>query len=190
MQQEFWDRGYVVIEDLLDPSKLAFLTAAMDVPVPHERERNEDFVFEALDVYSPYAGEVMLRYCRPKIEEAIGRELLETLAYWRTYRTGAKLLKHIDRASYEVSASITVATDSEDGPWPIMVQDLQGNERAIELPPGAGVLYQGHKVVHWRDEFKGASQKQLFLAYVLKDGEFADHIYDSRGADPLTRDTV
>ncbi|MEM6477059.1 MAG: hypothetical protein AAF687_12915 [Pseudomonadota bacterium] len=190
MEQEFWDRGYLIIEGLLDQGQLDLISAAMNKAEQDDvlRECTVDGIDAAMDQYSPYAGEFLLRHCRERIERHLGRELLDGFAYWRIYQSGGTLLKHIDRAACEISVSLTVEADPEAPAWPLMVVDLQGNERAIELPPGTGIVYQGHKIQHWREPFAGQSQKQLLMSYVLKDGEFADYAFDARGFDPLARD--
>lgn len=184
---EFWQRGYCVIEDLLDRSKLDLATASLAHAMKAfpMRERNSGCVFKAHDEYSPAIGEMLLRHCRPVFEQAIGRKLLESFAYWRVYDEGAELKRHFDRVGCEISATMTLACDPADFDWPIMVEDIQSNQRAISLKPGTALLYQGHKVAHWRLPFTGTSQMQLLFHYVLADGEFAGRTFDGRGVDPI-----
>ncbi|MGB3471865.1 MAG: hypothetical protein WBA51_13670 [Erythrobacter sp.] len=187
MSNDFWERGYCLIEDCLDRSKLDLANASLSHAMEHfpMRERNAGCVFKARDEYSPAIGEMLLRYCQPVFEEAVGRKLLESFAYWRVYSEGAELKPHTDRVGCEISATITIDRDPIDLDWPIMVKDIQDNERAVSLKPGTALLYQGHKVPHWRLPFTGFSQKQLLFHYVLADGEFAERTFDGRGVDPV-----
>ncbi len=187
MSQEFWDRGYVVIDDLLDPDQVEFVSKGMDVSKKSGliRDRGAKFITEAEDEYSPILGELLLRDCRDRIEQAVGRELLQSYAYWRIYRQGAELTPHTDRASSELAVSITIRTDPDGQVWPINVDDLQGNEVNIPLPPGSGIVYLGHSVTHWREPLDAQAHKQLMLFYVLKDGDFSTHAFDGREEDPL-----
>lgn len=188
MSDAFKDKGYEIIEGLLDASMIELVSAAMDLSVRggEMMQRNGGCVWSAQDEYSPMAGEMVLRHCRPAFEAVVGRELIETYAFWRVYREDAKLLKHKDRAACEISASVSIASDPEGDVWPFWLEDLGGESHEVILPPGSGIIYQGHNIAHWRDPFKGARQKQLLLHYVLKDGEFADHAFDQRDFDPVT----
>lgn len=192
MSQEFWDRGYIVIDDLLDPDQVEFVSKGMDVSKKSGliRDRGAKFISEAEDEYSPILGELLLRDCRAKIEQAVGRELLQSYAYWRIYRKGAELTPHIDRESSELAVSITIRTDPDSQIWPINVDDLHGNEANIPLPPGSGIVYLGHTVTHWREKLEAETHKQLMLFYVLKEGDFSAHIFDGREEDPLAGETT
>ncbi|MCK0129402.1 hypothetical protein [Erythrobacter sp. F6033] len=187
MKNHFWERGYVVIEDLFDQSKLDLAVASLSHQARHSpmRERNSGCVFKARDEYSPAIGEMLLRHCRPVFEDAIGRKLVESFAYWRIYEEGAELKRHVDRVGCEISASITIDRNPVDVDWPIWIEDMQSNQQALSLKLGTALLYQGHEVPHWRQPFVGASQMQLLFHYVLADGEFAERPFDGRAADPI-----
>ncbi len=192
MTSNFWNQGYAIVDGLLDQSKLNLVSAAMDVSSRNGAtlERADGCVTKAEDEYSPVAGELLLRHCRAVFEEAIGRELVETCAYWRIYHHGAALGRHKDRAACEVSVTLPIATRPENTMWPIWIKDLQGNPKSIELQPGAGLIYQGHRIEHWREPLEAQSQKQLLFHYILKDGEFTDHALDKRKEMSFARRTI
>lgn len=188
----FWDRGYAIVDDVLDQSKLDLISAAMDLSSRSGAtfERADQCVTNAEDEYSPFAGEMLLRHCRTAFETIIGRELIETCAYWRIYHQGAALERHKDRAACEVSVSLPIGTEPEKAMWPLEIKDLRGEHRSIKLRPGSGLLYQGHKIEHWREPLTSQSQKQLLFHYVLKDGEFTDQALDQRKEMSFTRSTI
>lgn len=187
VNNQFWDRGYCVIEDLLDQSKLDLAAASLrDAMKKHPMvERNSGYVLNAHDQYSPAIGELLLRHCRPVFEKAIGRELQESFAYWRVYDEGAVLRRHLDRVGCEISATLLIVREPADVPWPIRIEDMHSNEIALDLKPGSALLYQGHEIPHWRDTFTGTSQLQLLFHYVLADGEFSNRKFDGREIDPV-----
>lgn len=189
MQDQFWERGYCVIEGLLDQSKIDLVRASLDHTIANRemRERNSGYVHGARDEYSPAVGELLLRHCQPAFENALGRSLQESFAYWRVYEKGGVLKRHMDRIGCEISATVTIARDPVDAQWPIKITDMQSNEVSVELKPGSALLYQGHQIPHWRDPFEGNSAMQLLFHYVLKDGEYADRKFDGRGVDPVER---
>ena len=143
MASQFWDRGYEVVENLIEPSHIEMASKAMEVSLRtgRMRSRADDFVKAAEDEYGPVIGELLLRHCRMMIEEVAGRELVESYAYWRIYRSGAELLRHKDRAAGEVAVSITIEADPAEAVWPIKVEDLRGKEASIVLQPGSAIVY-------------------------------------------------
>ena len=184
---QFWERGYSVIEGLLDQSKLDLAAASLNYTRNnHEmRERNSGCVLKARDEYSPAVGEMLLRHCQPTFEDAIGRPLLSSFAYWRIYEHGAELKRHVDRPGCEISATMPIASDPNDSDWPIMCKDKLGNEAAIHLKPGSALLYQGHEVEHWREPFTGKAHFQMCFHYVLEGGQYTELNFDGREEDPV-----
>ncbi len=182
-QAGFWERGYFLAETLLDAEQISFVRSAMDASRrtgAMHRSQGSTVPVAALNEYAPLGGEAMLLQCRPAIEAVVGRELVPAYAFWRIYERGAALLRHVDRNACEVSATITVAIDPESADWPIMVEGLDGTSAALALRPGDAAVYLGCQVPHWRDPLPGASQHQLFLHYVLKDGPNAGLAFDGR----------
>jgi len=106
------------------------------------------------------------------IEDKLNTQLLPAYTYWRIYTKFSSLLPHTDRASCEYTVSITV---SQDKTWPLFID---GEEVIIQK--GDGILYQGSKFKHWRNEYDGDHAFQIFLHYVKKDGEFKNFVYDKR----------
>ena len=59
--------------------------------------------------------------------------------------------------------------------WPIYID---GNE--INLNIGDAAVYLGCDLLHWRDEFLGDYQSQVFLHYVNKNGKNKEFFKDKR----------
>jgi hypothetical protein len=117
--------------------------------------------------------DALLLKTTPLIEKNIEEELLPTYSYSRIYTKFADLKKHKDRPSCEISATLHIGSDGSD--WPIY---MDGQE--IYLKPGDGVVYSGTKVEHWREEFYGDWYAQVFLHWVLKNGQYKDFYKDKR----------
>ena len=107
-----------------------------------------------------------------KVEKHLKKEVLPTYTFWRMYNKYSKLDKHTDRPSCEITISINVRSDKE---WPIYI-----NDKKYIIKPKDGILYYGAKVKHWRVEYEGDYNGQIFLHYVEKNGEFSDYLYDKR----------
>lgn len=89
---------------------------------------------------------------------------------------------HTDRPSCEISATITLGHDKKSDIWPIYLskssRQSEGIKQVIEV--GAGVIYRGTDIFHWRDKYDGKWQAQVFTHYVDADGSNADQAYDGR----------
>lgn len=190
--EAFWQRGFHVFDDLANASQITMLSQGMDLAERQGKMGDQTYssASDAVGAYSPVPGELMLRHCRARIEAVIGRELIENYAYWRRYHRGSVLRPHKDRTGCEITVTMTVETPPGSKAWPIMLTDFDGNTHAVALPAGAGVMFLGSQILHWRDPLEAEWQKQLFLHYVVKDGEFADYAFDRRGADPLVQNAV
>jgi hypothetical protein len=150
------------------------------------------------DSYSVYQRpelEMLLEAFLPKIEEETGKKLFPTYAYARLYQKGEELLCHTDRESCEYSATVTLGFDN--AVWPLFVGD-QGtvgdlkilgedeqnyyakNVDIVRMEVGDAVIYKGCEQPHWRDEFLGEWQTQVFLHYVDQEGPHAEWKYDKR----------
>ncbi len=141
----------------------------------------------ALNEYAPFAGEMMLNQCRPGIEAIVDRALEPAYAFWRIYRRGAELTRHVDRNACEISVSLPIHSSPTDAPWPIFVQDLQGVKTGVALHEGSGIVYQGCKIPHWREPFAGELQYQVFLHYVISGGDKLAFAFDRRNRRAIDR---
>jgi len=93
-----------------------------------------------------------------KISEIVGKKVMPTYSYWRSYTMGDILPKHKDRPECEYS--VTLMIDSCGTEWPIY---LEGTP--INLKPGDGIVYKGCEAEHWRKTFTGDYHAQCFLHY-------------------------
>jgi len=123
--------------------------------------------------YGDPITDALLLKTTPIIEKNIEEELLPSYSYTRIYTKFGECRKHIDRPSCELSATIHLGSDGTK--WPIYID---GHE--IYLKPGDGVIYLGTKIEHWREEFYGDWYAQVFLHWVLKNGQYKDFYKDKR----------
>ena len=128
------------------------------------------------NTYSMYGDilmETLLMYIRPKMEKLTGLKLVETYSYARIYKKGDVLLKHKDRPSCEISATMNLGGDE----WPIFIEpDIK-----VDLKHGDMLVYRGCDLEHWREKFEGEDCAQVFLHYNDLSSEFkSDNIYDYR----------
>tara|TARA_R100000742_G_C4278022_1_gene100428 strand:+ start:2107 stop:2658 length:552 start_codon:yes stop_codon:yes gene_type:complete len=123
--------------------------------------------------YADPAMETLLHFKTKIFEEVIKKELHPTYSFWRYYIKYSVLDSHKDRDSCELTATINLGGCGTE--WPLHVED-----KKIIIKPGDAALYHGAKLKHWREEFQGDGQAQLFLHWVYKDGPYTEHKFDRR----------
>jgi len=137
--------------------------------------------------YGDFLMESSLNLLTNKAEQFTGLQLNPNYAYWRLYEKGSILKKHKDRPSCEISATINLGGNLSnidknvypDYQWPIFVLDKNNFEKPIHLNPGDALIYRGCEVKHWRDEFMGLNNAQVFFHWNEKNGQF-NIKYDNR----------
>ena len=128
--------------------------------------------------------ETLMMKVLPIMEKYTTLKLLPTYSYARLYKKGDELLKHKDRYSCEISATMNLGGDL----WPIFL-DYNKKEIKINLKPGDVLLYKGSELEHWREPFKGSLCGQVFFHYNDKNGPFkTKNIFDGRSVLGLPAD--
>jgi len=103
-------------------------------------------------------------------EEWAGVKLTPSIAYgMRIYKNVSALLMHIDKIDTHVISSIVHVDheyDDDNRPWPIEIEDHDGNVAAIDLKPGQMLLYESAKCMHGRPKvFYGKYYSSVFVHY-------------------------
>lgn len=178
LQAHFREHGYAVLRGLLQPQSLSLVTryALSYQNVVGYYEHNE--FAQAMGRYADALSEAILIEVQGTLEQVTERRLLPCYSFLRVYTTGSCLPRHTDRASCEISATLTAGYRA-DALWPIWVESA-GQERAIELDAGDLMVYKGADVPHWRDDPDFDYWVQVLLHYVDADGEFTHQANDKR----------
>ena len=161
----------------------------------YKKEHNEEWDGRFNDPQSPgnfskygdFLMESSINLLTKKAEQYTGLQLNPNYTYWRLYEKGSVLKRHKDRPSCEISATINIGSnlsniDKNVYPnyqWPIFVLDKNNSEIPIHLNPGDALIYRGCEVEHWRNEFIGLNNAQVFFHWNEKDGQF-NIKYDGR----------
>lgn len=133
----------------------------------------------AFSKYGDLVFDTLLQTSTKKAEMATGLSLQPHYSYHRLYLEGNELVKHKDRPSCAVSATIFLGSNS-DVDWPMYLEDTNKNIQEINLKEGDALFYDGEKLTHWRDEFKGLNHAQVFLHYSDKSKNLENIINDGR----------
>ena len=169
--------GYIVIKNILTKEEQLLLQHYTDIK---HRFNTKNFdnggQSDQMDTcyYEDALMEALLLSKQSLMERATNLKLFPTYSFWRMYTYCATLAKHTDRNACEISVTINIAGDGTK--WPIYI----GNSE-VNLDPGDGVIYEGIDYEHWRNEYLGDGQAQVFLHYVDQNGKYSDWKYDKRG---------
>lgn len=94
---------------------------------------------------------------------------------------------HVDRTqTHVISCIYHIASGDESEPWPIVIEDFDGNTNAVVLKPGDMLLYESAKNFHGRPtKFIGDWYTSLFVHFYPK-GEWnrENHDLDAHWAIP------
>jgi len=120
----------------------------------------------------------------PLAEDITQLRLFPTYSYFRVYKRGDILIKHTDRESCEITATVCLGYEAEK-PWPLFLESPAG-VLPIELAPGDALFYRGTECTHWREPMNGERAAQVFLHYVNQNGPYADWKYDKRKELPFS----
>lgn len=182
----FKQQKYIEVKNLVPTDLCRIVTkyALMKEEMEFTPEGPGTQVDNAHSVYGDTLTETLLYFLRPHIEKATGKQLCPTYSYYRVYRPGDVLKKHIDRPACEISSTVCFGyyytLKDEDYRWGMSVAD----GTLITQNPGDGIIYRGCEVEHWRDAFDAGPnsyQVQAFFHYIDKDGPFyPTWAYDNR----------
>jgi len=184
---DFHKKGYVGVREILskDIVDLVSQYAMLDEIVDYQTEISDINSVTVENTHSKYADTLMeslLLQLQPKMEYVTEMELVPTYSYYRVYRPGSTLKKHVDRPACEISVSVCFNYNYEDQTnnlqWPIFF-----NDNPVFLNPGDAVVYRGIDIPHWRDEFKAPNLSyhiQGFFHYVNKKGPHVNESLDGR----------
>jgi len=129
-------------------------------------------VLNTYSVYADYTAETLLMKLLPVMQKTTGLTLTPCYSYARVYKHGDILEKHTDRGSCEVSTTLHLGGDD----WDIYLGGKQ-----VSLKVGDMLIYQGNKIEHWRNTFKGKTCTQVFLHYNDVKGPFGkQNLLDGR----------
>ena len=153
---------------------------------------NDEQVPNNFSCYSDIAMETLMLKVQPIMEKHTKLKLYPNYTYMRIYENGAKLERHKDRFSCEISTTLNLGGDL----WSIYLEPNHNvgipNDRDItsasnnkgikvDLKSGDMLIYRGQELEHWREPFKGNECAQVFLHYNdVKSKNAKENIFDKR----------
>ena len=189
--EKFNKDGFYKINNLLsdDLCKIFTQYALFDMLGNFTIERSSDpQIPDTHSIYGDYFTESLLLHLKPTMEKITGMTLVPSYSYYRVYKPGDILKKHVDREPCEISVTVTAGFDykekSSNYNWGILFHKKNGQSETFYLNPGDGIIYKGCDIIHSRDIFDvptGSYQVQFFLHYMnINNSDLHYFMYDRR----------
>ena len=184
-KENFKKTGFCLIKSVISNELRDFITqyALFDEMQNFNPENEDNQVPGTHRQYGDPAMETLLLLIAEIVEKNTGLKIYPTYSYYRVYRPGDILIKHNDRESCEISATLCLnhSYNTDDYAWPIYMEGTK-----IEMTPGDMVIYRGIDLNHWRDKFdisdSDAWHVQAFLHYVDAEGPYSNFKFDKRSS--------
>lgn len=182
----FVDNKWILLNGALPEDKCLELSNYLRSLVAEGKASKDEQCPKSFSVYGDEILDGVLDNFKDAIGSNLGLELLPTYSYARVYQKGEVLEPHIDRESCEISGTLTLGFDGTTV-WPIYVGESSndGNGKRIDLGVGDILMYRGEEVPHWRNEFKGEWQCQVFFHYIDANGPHAGKGLENDGRPKL-----
>ena len=172
-QAQFQAQGYALVPPLLHPLQLGALRRYYRALVAEGHlPLGDSQVAERYCLHS----EAVASFFHPQLTRLVsriaGEPVKPSYVYFASYRPGADLPRHVDRAQCEFSISFLADyTPEPDGPcaWPLCMEHprLPTGRGAADLSIGEAVIYRGRELIHYRHPLPAGHQStSLFFHYV------------------------
>ena len=180
IEEQFKDKGYVYLQNVLSEDECAAITKHMFSLYENGTLTKDDQCPLSDSIYDDVVLNSILNRLEKPLSNLLGVELKSAYCYARIYRPGEVLEWHYDRPACEISGTMTLGFDPTTRVWPIFFGQHKGDEVGVPVDINIGdlVMYRGEELPHWRTAFKGKWQTQVFFHYVDANGKNAEHAGD------------
>lgn len=130
--------------------------------------RNDDIgTIPALFFEDKPFNALLSRDLQPLHEQWSGKPLIESACYGiRVYQRGSFLYNHVDRTATHIVSSTICVDHRLSAPWPIFIEDIEGNPHQVDLDPGDMLFYEGARLRHGRPyPLRGEYYASIFVHY-------------------------
>lgn len=182
-ESDFSRDGYAVLRNVIPANLLSVLSSYMsfrfaedeyDPTLPPQKNGHRDPM-----------GSTLYLELQSTIEECTGLSLIPTFSILREYGPNSELIRHTDKRSCEIVASICVNYEPDEV-WPIYLQKGPDTDTVeVRLNPGDLVVYWGQEFEHWRNPYSGQTTQQIMLCFVDANGPYTVMQYG--GIDSIKR---
>lgn len=109
----------------------------------------------------------LLLALKPMHEEWCRFPLVPSACYGiRVYQRGSYLHEHIDKSETHIISSTICVGARTEGPWPLSIEDADGERHEVVLEPGEMLFYEGAYLRHGRPyPLQGSYYAGIYLHY-------------------------
>jgi len=170
---------YAVIRDIIDPLQIAALRKYFrtldhkNFLIPYVRSGSVRYA-----LHNEKVAQFIHHQISDLVRRVTGEQVVPSYCFLSVYKTGSFLAKHSDRPQCAWNLSLLIDTDPEQEPgdsWPIFLE-VGGQTRAVRLEMGAGLLYRGTDIPHWREALGNGETNTLILCHFVPE-DFAGELY-------------
>ena len=180
MNDKLFENGYVILENFFTEQQVDYFSnQSIDSITRKQMVLGNNPLMGEGDAVHPMTWNVnshpiwqnTLYNVLPQVSKITDEELIPTYSFQRVYLKGASMAHHTDWPWCQISLTINLGQSHS---YPIYVTSLK-TKKSIEViqKPGDAILYLGHNISHYRNEFEGDWYSQLFLHYVI-DNEYME----------------
>jgi len=170
---------YAVIRDIIDPLQIAALRKHFRI-LDHRNFLIPDL--QGGSIRYALHNEPVAQFVHHQLSDLVrrvtGEPVMPSYCFLSVYKTGSFLAKHSDRPQCAWNLSLLIDTDPEKelgDSWPIFLE-VGGQTKAVRLKMGAGLLYRGTDIPHWRETLGNGETNTLILCHFVPE-DFADVLY-------------
>lgn len=175
MNSELLEKNYLVIKNFITPEYADNLANKFKEFSKNLSSTGDNLVSGAPYKYN-FPPFLKLLFDKVRhVESILEEKIFPTYCYSRIYKEGTFFVSHVDRPQCEVSITLNL---SQDKPWLFFIKNPANETVSIDLAPGNAIMYLGQKAPHWRAPYEGKEYTQVFLHYVLQNGNNNIGIYE------------
>jgi hypothetical protein len=170
---------YAVVRDIIDPLQIAALRKHFRI-LDHRNFLIPDL--QGGSVRYALHNEPVAQFVHHQLSSLVrcvtGEALTPSYCFLSVYKTGSFLAKHSDRPQCAWNLSLLIDTDPEKDlgdSWPIFLK-VGDQTKAVRLEMGAGLLYRGTDIPHWRETLGNGETNTLILCHFVPE-DFAGDLY-------------
>lgn len=170
---------YAVVRNIIDPLQIAALRTYFrtldhkNFLVPYVRSGSVRY-----GLHNEPVAEFVHHQLSDLVRCVTGEPIIPSYCFLSLYKTGSFLARHSDRPQCAWNVSLLIDSDPEKSPgdsWPIFLE-AGGQTSAIHLEMGAGLLYRGTDIPHWREPLANGQTNTLILCHFVPE-DFTGHLY-------------
>jgi hypothetical protein len=140
-------------------------------------------------IYCDSVGLATLESLSDVISLIMKTEVLPSYVYTRKYPKGSRLVSHKDRASCEISVTLSLFDSNPAATQNLYLSDKDQADSepedvvSVPMSTGDALVFFGSEetsdgLYHWRDTLESDFVLQSFLHYVRKEGNFNENAYE------------